>query len=199
VTHFLSHPVTDLITCQDQLISPTNPHLLLLSLQTHFSLPTFHLTCILSYPFVEAVPHAVASTSTLVYMTYNAGMGGVDLMDRKIYQIAAERPCNKCWMKNLFNLVDIAVRNLPHSQWLHHCLLLCRMSAHSWVGRRRGIALCAVTGLQAFSVEAETGIPGVALVYTRSVMMGWNTAVLLVVISARPVLRMMALYYNKLS
>jgi len=139
-------------------------------------------------------------------------------MDRKIYQIAAERPCNKYWMKIFFNLVDIAVRisyeiyqqtNLsklscqdcvhqPHSQWRHHCLRLCCMSTRSWVGRR-GVALCAVTGLQAFGVEADTGVPGVALVYTRSVLMGWNTAVVLVVVSARPVLRMMASYYNTLS
>ena len=59
--------------------------------------------------------------------------------------------------------------------------------------------MCAVTGLQAVGVEADTGVPGVTLVYTRSVLMGWKTAVVLVVVSARPVLRMMASYYNKLS
>jgi len=39
-------------------------------------------------------------------------------------------------------------------------------AARCWMGRR-GIALCAVTGLQAFGVEADTGVPGVALVYTE--------------------------------
>jgi len=61
------------------------------------------------------------------------------------------------------------------------------------MGSRRGIALCAVTGLQAFGVEADTGVPDVELVYTRSVLMGWNTAVVLVVVSARPVLRFIIL------
>ena len=160
----------------------------------------------------------------LVYLTYNAGMGSVDLMDRKIYQIAAERPCNKYWMgifltsqtflsgthmkftnkliyqsshaRILSHLLQKARVHQAHSQWLHHCLLLCCMSARSWIGRRRGIALCAMTGLQAFGVEADTGVLGVALMYTRSVWMSWNTAVVLVVVSARPFLKMMASYYN---
>jgi len=79
---------------------------------------------------------------------------------------------------------------------LHVCTLLDGKE-RDWRGIE--LSLCAVTGLQAFGVETDTGVPGVALVYTRSVLMGWNTAVVLVVVSARPVLRMMASYYNKLS
>jgi predicted RNA-binding Zn-ribbon protein involved in translation (DUF1610 family) len=32
-------------------------------------------------------------------------------MDRKIYQIAAERPCNRYWVKIFHNLLDVALRN----------------------------------------------------------------------------------------
>ncbi|XP_060782714.1 piggyBac transposable element-derived protein 4-like [Neoarius graeffei] len=42
---------------------------------------------------------------------YNAGMGGVDLMDRKIYQIAAERPTHRYWVKVFANLLDMSLRN----------------------------------------------------------------------------------------
>lgn len=44
-------------------------------------------------------------------LTYNAGMGGVDLSDRKIYQIASERPVLRYWIKIFRNLLDMALRN----------------------------------------------------------------------------------------
>lgn len=42
---------------------------------------------------------------------YNRGMGGVDLMDRKVYQIAAERPVYRYWVKVARNIIDISLRN----------------------------------------------------------------------------------------
>ena len=44
-------------------------------------------------------------------LRYNKSMGGVDLSDRKLYQVAAERPCNRYWVKIFRNLVDICLRN----------------------------------------------------------------------------------------
>lgn len=43
--------------------------------------------------------------------SYNAGMGGVNMMDRKIYQIASERPCQKYRLKIFLDITDITVRN----------------------------------------------------------------------------------------
>ena len=50
----------------------------------------------------------------LVVLTYNKGMGGVDLSDRKIYQIAAERATSRYWVKIFHNLIDICLRNAYH-------------------------------------------------------------------------------------
>jgi len=50
------------------------------------------------------------------------------------------------------------------------CFYAACLQAPEWEEGR--IALCAETGLQAFNVEANTGVPGVSLVYTRSVFMG---------------------------
>jgi len=42
---------------------------------------------------------------------YNKNMGGVDSMDRKIYQIAAERASKRYWIKMFSNLIDLSIRN----------------------------------------------------------------------------------------
>ena len=44
-------------------------------------------------------------------LMYNAGMGGVDLIDKKIYHIVAERPTRRYWVEIMRNLLDIALRN----------------------------------------------------------------------------------------
>lgn len=50
----------------------------------------------------------------LLVLAYNRGMGGVDLSDRKLYQIAAERTTNRYWLKIFFNIIDICLRNSYH-------------------------------------------------------------------------------------
>ena len=40
-------------------------------------------------------------------VAYNKYMGGVDLSDRKIYDMSAERPSKRFWKKIFFNLVDM--------------------------------------------------------------------------------------------
>lgn len=47
----------------------------------------------------------------LVRNIYNPGMGGVDMSDRKIYQIAAERPTHRYWVKIFRNIMDMSLRN----------------------------------------------------------------------------------------
>ena len=42
---------------------------------------------------------------------YNEYMGGVDLSDRKIYHVSAERPTRRYWKKIFFNLLDMALLN----------------------------------------------------------------------------------------
>lgn len=42
---------------------------------------------------------------------YNKSMGGVDMSDRKIYQIAAERATKRYWVKIFRNLIDMSIRN----------------------------------------------------------------------------------------
>ena len=44
-------------------------------------------------------------------VAYNKYMGGVDLSDRKIYHVSAERPSKLFWNKIFFNLVDMALLN----------------------------------------------------------------------------------------
>ena len=44
-------------------------------------------------------------------VAYNKYMGGVDLSDRKIYHVSAERPSKRFWEKIFFNLVDMALLN----------------------------------------------------------------------------------------
>jgi len=85
-------------------------------------------------PSVDLTSEVRGTAKLRPYMaqTYNAGMGGVDLMDRKIYQIAAERPCNKYWMKIFFNLVDIAVRN---SYEIYQQTDLPKLSCQDFVSR----------------------------------------------------------------
>ena len=46
--------------------------------------------------------------SVVAYYKY---MGGVDLSDRKIYHVSAERPSKRFWKKIFFNLVDMALLN----------------------------------------------------------------------------------------
>ena len=42
---------------------------------------------------------------------YNKYMGGVDLSNRKIYHVSAERPTRRYWKNIFFNLVDMALLN----------------------------------------------------------------------------------------
>ena len=42
---------------------------------------------------------------------YNKYMGGVDISDRKIYHVSAERPSKRYWKKLFFNLIDMALLN----------------------------------------------------------------------------------------
>ena len=42
---------------------------------------------------------------------YNRYMGGVDISDRKIYHVSAERPSKRYWKKIFFNLLDMALLN----------------------------------------------------------------------------------------
>ena len=44
-------------------------------------------------------------------VTYNDYMGGVDISDRKIYHVAAERPSKRYWKKIFFNMLDMALLN----------------------------------------------------------------------------------------
>ena len=44
-------------------------------------------------------------------LEYNKGMGGVDMSDRKIYQIASERTTLRFWVKIFRNLIEISLRN----------------------------------------------------------------------------------------
>jgi len=46
-----------------------------------------------------------------VIAAYNKFMGGVDLSDRKIYHVSAERPSKRYWKKIFFNLMDMALLN----------------------------------------------------------------------------------------
>ena len=47
----------------------------------------------------------------LVVKKYNVGMGGVDLSDKKLYHVAADRPTRRYWKKIFQNLLDISVLN----------------------------------------------------------------------------------------
>ena len=42
---------------------------------------------------------------------YNQYMGGVDISDRKIYHVSAERPTKRYWKKVFFNVLDMALLN----------------------------------------------------------------------------------------
>ena len=42
---------------------------------------------------------------------YNKYMGGVDISDRKVYHVSAERPSKRYWKKIFFNLIDVALLN----------------------------------------------------------------------------------------
>ena len=44
-------------------------------------------------------------------VAYNRYMGGVDISDRKIYHVSAERPSKRYWKKIFFNLLDMALLN----------------------------------------------------------------------------------------
>ena len=43
--------------------------------------------------------------------SYNKYMGCVDISDRKIYHVSAERPAKRYWKKLFFNLIDMALLN----------------------------------------------------------------------------------------
>ena len=42
---------------------------------------------------------------------YNKYMGGVDVSNRKIYHVSAERPSKRYWKKIFFDLLDMALLN----------------------------------------------------------------------------------------
>lgn len=42
---------------------------------------------------------------------YNKYMGGIDISDRKIYHVSAERPSKRYWKKIFFNMIDMALLN----------------------------------------------------------------------------------------
>ncbi|KAI0220882.1 hypothetical protein LSAT2_027653 [Lamellibrachia satsuma] len=52
---------------------------------------------------IKRKPHCVAD--------YNKYMGGVDISDRKVYHVSAERPSSQYWKKIFFNFLDIALLN----------------------------------------------------------------------------------------
>lgn len=62
---------------------------------------------------------------------YNKNMGGVDMSDKKIYQIAAERPTTRYWVKIFRNIIDMSTRNsyelykLKNPQSLLSCQDFC--------------------------------------------------------------------------
>lgn len=44
-------------------------------------------------------------------LDYNSYMGGVDLSDKKVYHLAAERPTRRYWKKNFQNFIDMSIVN----------------------------------------------------------------------------------------
>ena len=58
--------------------------------------------------------------------SYNKGMGGVDLMDKKVCHYAAERPTHRYWVKIFRNLMDIALLNSYELYKIHTTVRLDR-------------------------------------------------------------------------
>ena len=56
------------------------------------------------------IRHKERNKPTMIY-DYNTYMGGVDLSDKKVYHIAAERATHRYWVKLFRNLLDISVLN----------------------------------------------------------------------------------------
>ena len=50
-------------------------------------------------------------TKPLLVTHYNKYMGGVDVSDKKVYHVAAERATHRYWVKVFRNLIDIALLN----------------------------------------------------------------------------------------
>ena len=53
----------------------------------------------------------VVKRKPVCIIAYNKYMGGVDISDRKIYHVSAERPSKRYWKKVFFNMLDMAVLN----------------------------------------------------------------------------------------
>ena len=83
---------------------------------------------------------SVCKPSTI--LAYNAGMGGVDLMDRKVYHYAAERATHRYWVKIYRNLVDMALRN--SYELFSHCFPERRMPCNDYIAHVVE-SYCAVT------------------------------------------------------
>ena len=64
----------------------------------------------LARPKFALVP-ASSSVKPCCIAAYNRYMGGVDISDRKIYHVSAERPSKRYWKKIFFNLLDMALLN----------------------------------------------------------------------------------------
>ena len=75
--------------------------------------PVLLLSTFSTIPANVEAPNARGRVSVKpeVIRIYNKNMGGVDMMDRKIYQIAAERTTRRYWVNIFWNLVDISIRN----------------------------------------------------------------------------------------
>lgn len=50
-------------------------------------------------------------TKPAVILDYNSYMGGVDLCDKKVYHLAAERPPRRYWKKIFQNFIDLTIVN----------------------------------------------------------------------------------------
>ena len=53
----------------------------------------------------------VVKRKPVCIVAHNKYMGGVDISDRKIYHVSAERPSKRYWKKVFFNMLDMAVLN----------------------------------------------------------------------------------------
>ena len=53
----------------------------------------------------------IVKRKPLCIAAYNRYMGGVDLSDRKVYHVAAERSSRRYWKKIFFNIMDLSLLN----------------------------------------------------------------------------------------
>ena len=53
----------------------------------------------------------IVKPKPLCIAAYNRYMGGVDISDRKVYHVAAERSSRRYWKKIFFNIMDLSLLN----------------------------------------------------------------------------------------